>query len=113
MEPARPPLPTWTNLPFQAAPSGIITSILISESAVGRLVTVRSQAWPDFRATVLAEVTWACGRLALARSAQAVSARAASGAASARTAPPASRIDFMVSALLRNGAGVGLAGLLR
>ena len=96
IEPASPPLPTWTYLPFHAPPTGIITSIRISESDVGRLVTaIRQASAPDFSRSVLAEVTCACGRVAPVRSAQAVSARARAGAASASATPAAIRNGFM------------------
>jgi hypothetical protein len=81
MEPAKPPLPTCTNLPFQAAPSGIHNSRRMSLSAVGLAVTesLQTDLSPTFSETAL--VTSACGRAVFSMSAHAVSAWAAAGAA--------------------------------
>src|SRR5260221_2792 len=94
--PANPPLPTCTNLPFQAAPTGIQTSSRMSLSLVGRLVTAIWQTSLPATVAAFAEVISACGRVVLARSAQAVSAWAAAGAATAAsdtTADAASHMD--------------------
>src|SRR6266568_7100582 len=102
MLPQKPPQPSCSYLPFQAAPSGIQTSKLMIESLVGVAVPATRQksgrpvnavvapgGVNDPPVTVCAAVIVACGSTSWARSSQLVAAaagalaskRAATGAA--------------------------------
>src|SRR6185369_17279677 len=96
--PEKPPLPSCTNLPFQASPTGIQTSSRMLLSWVGRLVTAILQMLLPPAVSVVALVTSACGSAAFARSSQGVSACATAGAASPRAAAIIKDADFMWAA---------------
>jgi len=76
----------------------MITSILMSESAVGRLVTRTRQAAPAASRISAASVTSACGSGVRARSAQDVSACAAPAAAKAAAAAAAAKSSRILKA---------------